>query len=318
MSVHVATADKSLTMFSAFTALSLACEDVRRLGIDELCAALEGENETRDIRIAAGLILALVGDPRIRPMDPQMVEVPGGKVVIGLENGRAELALALVRSSGGDRRSWTDKEMPAHAVMLKPYRIGKFPVTNAEFGAFVAARAYPPPAAWLAGTFPPATANAPVASITPNAADAYVRWLCEETGRRFRLPTEAEWENAAAGPDRTEFPWGDSFEPDRANTVEAGLRTTTPVGAFARGRSFCGAFDMAGNVEEFVADCYAPYPGGVLVADDLYRDLGAYRIARGGSYGLLHDMARCRRRHGGVHPRYTNAAFGFRLAEDIA
>ncbi len=112
------------------------------------------------------------------------------------------------------------------------------------------------------------------------------------------------------------YPWGDRFEADRANTVESGILATTPVGVFPGGRSPCGALDMAGNVEEYVADDYAAYPGGVHVGDDLHAEEGAYRVARGGSFARYRDLARCQRRHGWYwRPVYV---MGVRLAETIA
>ena len=77
------------------------------------------------------------------------------------------------------------------------------------------------------------------------AADEYAGWLSRRTGRAFRLPSEAEWEYAASGGTAREFPWGDEFTPDRANSVEFGPLTTTPVGMYPLGRSAFGIDDMA-------------------------------------------------------------------------
>ncbi|WP_245533992.1 formylglycine-generating enzyme family protein [Effusibacillus pohliae] len=152
-------------------------------------------------------------------------------------------------------------------------------------------------------------------TISAKTADAYIRWLSRRTGRKFRLPSEYEWEYAAAGPERLEFPWGNEFLDDHANTVESGLLISTPVGIFPKGYSRFGVADMAGNVEEYVADNYGPYPGGKTVEDDLSHSQGAYRVARGGSFTRLRDLARCKRRHGRF-PRDIYAV-GFRLAEDV-
>jgi formylglycine-generating enzyme required for sulfatase activity len=91
---------------------------------------------------------------------------------------------------------------------------------------------------------------------------------------------------------------------------------STPVGTFPNGRSPYGIDDMAGNVEEYVADTYAPYPGGKLVQDDLSTVLGGeYRVTRGGSFARFRDLARCRRRHG----PYNRSIYvvGFRIVERI-
>ena len=129
------------------------------------------------------------------------------------------------------------------------------------------------------------------------------------------MPTEAEWEYAAAGPSGYEFPWGNEFVADNANTAETGLFQSTPVGIFSRGDSPFGISDMAGNVEEYVAGNYAAYPGGEFIADHLVEIHGTYRIARGGSFARFRDLARTRRRHG-HNPRSATYAMGFRLAED--
>ena len=103
---------------------------------------------------------------------------------------------------------------------------------------------------------------------------------------------------------------------DRGNTVEAGPLDTTPIGIYPAGSSPFGVQDMAGNIEEFVANDYHPYPRGVPVEDDLSRAHGSYRVARGGSFTRFGDLARCSRRHGFYGRAYY--AIGFRLAETVA
>jgi formylglycine-generating enzyme required for sulfatase activity len=152
--------------------------------------------------------------------------------------------------------------------------------------------------------------------VSPEDADAYAAWLARTTGRRFRLPHEAEWEFAAAGAAGLEFPWGPNFQADHANTAETGLFQSSPVGVFVQGNSPFGVADMAGNVEEYVSNLYMAYPGGSRVTDHLVEINGAYRVARGGGFARFRDLARTRRRHG-ANPRSATYAMGFRLAEDI-
>jgi formylglycine-generating enzyme required for sulfatase activity len=172
----------------------------------------------------------------------------------------------------------------------------------------------PLPDSWTFGVMAICQRNHPVHGIAPEAAEAYAEWLSRRTGRCFRLPTEAEWE-VAAGNGSRDYPWGDRFARDRANTVESGLLTTTPVGIFPAGASPFGCMDMAGNVEEFVACPYTPYPGGRESSDDLVRSNPHYRVARGGSFTRYRDLTRCTRRHGNYDsPLYV---IGFRLAETV-
>jgi formylglycine-generating enzyme required for sulfatase activity len=242
-----------------------------------------------------------------------MQSIPAGRARIGLE---AELVDEVHRlyAELGVLRAWIEKESPSFLVDLARYRVGLHPAQPRVRGLLEETRHPELPTSWTFGRFPEDRSNHPVYSVTPAAAGAYVAWLAERTGRAFRLPTEAEWEHAAAGDERREFPWGDSFADDRANTLEAGLLTTTPVGIFPRGASPFGVLDMAGNVEEYVAEDYAPYPDGTRVADDL-ASAGAYRITRGGSFTRSRDLARCKRRHG-YYPKPIYA-MGFRLAETV-
>jgi formylglycine-generating enzyme required for sulfatase activity len=267
-------------------------------------------------RIAGGNLLALLGDPRIAVDYPGMLDIPGGAVEIGLD--LSEVATVLERFSRlGLDASWIEKECPRHRLALRPYRMARYPVTNAEYRTFLLETGHRElPSSWAYRQYPLERANHPVYSVGADSADAYAAWLARRTGRGFRLPTEAEWEWAASGAGGLEFPWGSHFDADLANTAECGLLTTTPVGAFAGGESPFGVADMAGNVEEYVADEYAPYPGGRFISDHLVDIHGRYRIARGGSFARFRDLARTRRRHG-HNPRSATYAMGFRLAESL-
>lgn len=267
-------------------------------------------------RWAAGTLLGLYGDGRISPTDPDMIAIDSFAAKIGLSESCVKEVCAELEAVEV-LPAWIEKETPQHIVNLQRYAIGRFPVTNLEYLSFL--RENPSgalPSSWEFGIFPATRANHPVYSIPIQAARQYAAWLSRKTGRHFRLPTEAEWEFAAAGPQTYEYPWGRDWSVGRANTAELGLYQSTPVGMFPSGRSWCGALDMAGNVEEFTADVYQPYPGGRFIADDLYRTLGPYPIARGGSFTRFYDLARCKRRHG-AYPK-SIYVLGFRLAETLA
>ena len=267
-------------------------------------------------RIASGTLLSWLGDPRIRSQHPEMRDVPGGIAEIGLAPD--EVDAVLERCSGlALQRQWVEKECPRHRVTLTAFRIARFPVTNAEYRDFLVATGHPElPSSWPFRQFPCERANHPVYTVSAACADAYAAWLARRTGRGFRLPTEAEWEWAAGGSGASEFPWGESFDAELANTAETGLFNTSPVGAFVGGESAFGVADMAGNVEEYVADDYAPYPGGSYIFDHLAQIHGTYRIARGGCFARWRDLARTRRRHG-QNSGSATYAMGFRLAETV-
>ena len=293
-----------------------AYRTLRHAPAAELIALCESTGGSLLDRLVAGNLLGLVGDPRIDLRNPTMMAIPGAAAEIGLAPVDLEATLSR-HAELGLRRSWLEKECPRHRVTLAPYSLAKYPVTNAEYRAFLLATHYPElPTSWEYRRFPSERANHPVYTVSPAAADAYISWLCGVTGRRFRLPGEAEWEYAAAGPAGLEFPWGDEFVADCANTLETGLFQTSPVGVFTGGLSPFGLSDMAGNVEEYVAANNDAYPGGTFVHDDLADIHASHRVARGGCFARFRDLARTRRRHG-HNPRSVTYAMGFRLAEDL-
>ncbi|MFI5619697.1 formylglycine-generating enzyme family protein [Streptomyces sp. NPDC051567] len=282
----------------------------------QLAVAVEDPELPLGDRLAAGAVLGLIGDPRIPSpatgTGPATAFVPGAAVRIGLpsdETGYVTAAWGHV----GVEEEWILKECPEHTVELADFWIAAYPVTNGEYREFLADTGLSErPTTWYLGAYPWDRSNHPVAGIRPEHADTYAAWLTDRTGHPWRLPTEAEWEHAAKGPDGLPYPWPGGFDPDAANTRESGVHTTSPVGAFPAGRSPYGAHDMGGNVEEFTADDYVPYPGGPYISDHLTETMGSYRIARGGSFSRFGDLTRTRRRHGPFPgPLYP---VGFRLA----
>lgn len=130
------------------------------------------------------------------------------------------------------------------------FALSRYLVTNREYARFVEARPSHIPAHWPEGTYPPELARHPVTGITARDARAYCRWLCQTTGATYRLPTEWEWEWAATGVQGRLYPWGNQFDPERANTAEAAPGETTPVGSYLPRNSQQSAADMIGNVWE--------------------------------------------------------------------
>ncbi len=202
-------------------------------------------------------------------LDRSMVHIPAGSFSMGNEHGRLD-------------------ERPLHQVALDSYAIDRYEVTNAQYQRYLADTGRPSPPYWEGLQFPQAQGDAPVVGVSWEDANAYCAWAGK------RLPTEAEWENACRGPDNRLFPWGNAWEPARANLdptpgvfnptaqVNPGLdpwplgwdmlrnrpadstaQGLRPVGSFLDGASPFMVMDMAGNASEWVADWYnaAGYQG---------------------------------------------------------
>jgi formylglycine-generating enzyme required for sulfatase activity len=142
-------------------------------------------------------------------------------------------------------------------------------------------------------------------------AQAYCHWLGRVVGRVCRLPSEAEWEKAARGPDAGDriYPWGDMWSEGMCNTVEAGVGGTTPVDAFeSTNVSPYGVVDMAGNVWEWTESPYWRYDG----SGGLGTLIGMRYVVRGGAWSIPYAHARvsCRGRYG---PEKRAAYLGFRV-----
>jgi formylglycine-generating enzyme required for sulfatase activity len=225
-------------------------------------------------------------------------------------------------------------------VHVTEFQMARYPVTNAQFQCFVDAGGYDEerywteagwawrqgeseqfvwvyhgPKRWEYGLFPPEGANLPVVYITWHEALAYTRWLAEVTDKPYRLPTEAEWEKAARGDkDRREYPWGDKFDPEKANLNigDEKIGGTSPVGIYPGGASPYGIMDLSGNVWEWCSSLYQDYP---YEPDDGREDLEAegIRVLRGGSWvSGVERSARGSSRYV-VRPSLFYDDFGFRI-----
>ncbi|MBI5562280.1 MAG: formylglycine-generating enzyme family protein [Deltaproteobacteria bacterium] len=205
---------------------------------------------------------------------------------------------------------WWPKSQPEHKRNLKAFYIDKFEVTNKRYKAFVDGAKHPAPDHWPGGKMPVAREDHPVVFVDWHDADAFCKW----EGKR--LPTEPEWEKAARGADKRAFPWGAKFDKDKANTPQYDHKDTMPVGSFENGKSPYGAYDMAGNVWEWTADWFNPYPGNAH-PDENYGD--KFKTVRGGSW---YD---CTYYKCGIsapaynriffNPKTKNNNFGFRCAK---
>ena len=199
-----------------------------------------------------------------------------------------------------------DYETPQHEVSLPAFRIGKYPVTNAEYEVFIhdTGRMVKPNMGWDGQRVPEGRENYPVAGVTWYEALAYCRWLTEKTGRSYSLPNEAQWEKACRGGNKNTYPWGDEFDPTRSNY---GNSTLVAVDAYPA-QNEVGGFDFVGSVRQWtcslwgekliVPDQKYAYPW----KDDRRNDLNAgrhiRRVVRGSSFKDNRSFLRCAARIG--------------------
>jgi formylglycine-generating enzyme required for sulfatase activity len=218
---------------------------------------------------------------------------------------------ALAKAFGGTREAYRE-ESPQHTLTLTPFAIARTPVTNALYAAYVADSGARPPLIWRGPAPPDDLRDCPATCVSWEDAQQFCLWLSETTATWYRLPTEAEWEYAARGNDGRRFPWGDGWDPARANTRDGGSRGVLPVGMNPSGASPFGCLDMAGNVWEWTASLDGSYP---YRPDDGREDLHApgRRILRGGSFANPRGFARCACRFR-LNPTVCNEFLGFRLA----
>jgi len=253
-------------------------------------------------RCDAGTALNWVGDPRFNPQNwflpddgnSGFVEIPAGAFLMGSDKTRDEDAYK--------------NEFPQHTVELSAYEIARYPVTVAQFRAFVEDSGYNAGKKWQNGPD-----NHPVVDVSWHDATAYCGWLTGKlnTGKIVTLPTEAQWEMAARGTDGRRYLWGDKPDANKANYNDTGIGATSPVGCFPGGENGYGLSDMGGNVWEWCRDRFGEYPSGP-VTDPRGPQKGSFRVLRGGSWINLAKGCRSAIRSGN-DPGKRISRYGFRL-----
>ncbi len=236
----------------------------------------------------------------------EMVLIPAGEFYMGLD--KQDLKW-IIEKVGGAKR-FHKNELPRRKENIPAFYIDKYEVTNAQYKKFVDATKHRAPLNWKNGTYLPGKANHPVSDVSWRDADAYAKWAGK------RLPTEKEWEKAARGPESEGgllFPWGDSFDWNKANTNRKGPGEKTVVGKYAAGKSYYGTYDQCGNVWEWTADVYEDYPGNKY--EDEFYGMDEPRVARGGAYTEqpYESLTTCRFKRS---PKSIEENIGFRCAKD--
>ncbi|MBI5451625.1 MAG: SUMF1/EgtB/PvdO family nonheme iron enzyme [Gammaproteobacteria bacterium] len=281
-----------------------------------------------------------------------MVAVAAGAFTVGSDRVDNE---GLKQRYGFERPLFIN-EHPAHRAYLHLFYIDRLETTNADYKGFITQTYHPEPFGWTQNGYnvsddklrgahvanlrwiatdyfhldldvstldKPALLTAllkaqrardalPVSGVNWFDAEAYCRW------RGKRLPSELEWEKAARGTEGREYPWGKDWDGKKANGGDESDEedALAPVGSYPGDRSPYGIMDMAGNVSEWVADWYQPYPGNDLRDTDYGM---TQRVVRGGGSGLGHYalsvfFRSARRAH--AVPTMTSSDVGFRCARD--
>jgi formylglycine-generating enzyme required for sulfatase activity len=300
--------------------------------VDQL-VALPGEPTPLHTRLVGGQVLGQLGDPRL--LDPLTGDSPTGGYWREVEEGTFWF--------GAEHAG----QPPRQVELAHAYRVGCFPVTNAEYRRFIEAGGYEQPRWWSAtgwlflqldcqptpaqGEAEQAIAhpghwhhpsfnapNQPVVGVSWYEAAAYCAWLTAEghragwlpRGKHIRLPTALEWERTARHTDQRCYPWGNA-DPDttRANYDQAELHAPAPVGCFPAGAAVCGALDLSGNVWEWTATPW-DRPDQREPRPDF--DAAEKPLIRGGAFNWSSDYLHC-----GAHywfsPGHRQNLLGFRL-----
>ncbi len=242
------------------------------------------------------------------PWCPEMVVIPGGRFVMG---------------SPPNEEGRNDNEGPQHFVTIaESFALGRYLVTFDEYDEFAATTGREPPGdeGWGRGRLP-------VINVSWDDAQAYVQWLSQQTGKSYRLPSEAEWEYACRASTTTPFHRGANISPRLANytadtawgtdAIRLGRKRTRPVGKFPA--NAFGLHDMHGNVLEWCADVWHDSYEGAPTDSTAWVEGGMQgcRVLRGGSWKSGPSSLRCAARAVSVRPNLAPGFVGFRVARTL-
>ena len=228
--------------------------------------------------------------------EPRLVVIPAGWFWMGSESGQ-------------------ENERPVHRVWIDSFYLAACQVTNAEYIRFLDATASEVPPLWNDPNFN--HPEQPVVAISWFDAVKYCEWLSSMGGRKYRLPTEAEWERAArGGVEGGLFPWGDGPPESLPNYAQ---RWKTGPEAVARSApNGFGLYDICQNVHEWCSDWYQPdYYANSPERNPRGPETGERRASRGGSWRHHIKVTRCAARSS-IPPQFRYADYGFRVAADLS
>jgi sulfatase modifying factor 1 len=232
-------------------------------------------------------------------IEPRLIRVPEGWFLMGSDQGQ-------------------DCERPIHRVWIDSFSLAATQVTNQEYGLFLLrATASAQPPFWNDPNFN--QPQQPVTGVSWYEASCYCEWLSSETGRRFRLPTEAEWEYAVRGGlEQKQFSWGDGPPQSLPNYASRWQNGPEPVARYAP--NAYGLYDIGDNVHEWCSDWYDPNyyaisPDRNPQGPEQSPMKPQRKASRGGSWRHHIKVARCSARSS-IPPEFQYADYGFRVACD--
>jgi formylglycine-generating enzyme required for sulfatase activity len=230
-------------------------------------------------------------------VEPECALIPAGWFLMGCETGQ-------------------DEEKPVHRVWVDAFEMAVVQVRNRDFDVFMQGTGHPPPPHWNDLDFH--HPDQPVVAVSWFEATQYCEWLSSATGRRYRLPTEAEWERAArGGREGSLYPWGDELPqswPEYQRRWSGEVKGPLPVG---RGSpNPYGLFDVSENVHEWCADWFSrEFYCGSPERNPQGPGTGQRRASRGGSWRHHVRVSRCAARSS-IPPAFQYADYGFRLVRE--
>ena len=256
----------------------------------------------------------------------EIVWIPGGTFQMGSRLSPEDM-VKRYHGKAGDEKYFTD-DHPVHTVTLDGFWMGKFEVTNAQFRKF-----RPGHSSNTRHDYDLDADTQPVVNVSWNDAKAFCDWLSEKTGTSYTLPTEAQWEyTCRAGTESDRYRGDDDETMGQSADTSSGVgrdlirewleknnvrsndfsleKGTAPVGSFKPNKF--GLYDMLGNVAEWTADWFSPYPGGpqkTLYGEDS-------KVVRGGAWDYLVNSPTCSKRLA-ANPRIRSNYFGFRCAQSL-
>lgn len=228
-------------------------------------------------------------------LEPSLIPIPEGWFLMGSDAGQ-------------------DCERPVHRVWVDAFLLAATQITNAEYELFLRATSSLPPPFWSDANFN--HPDQPVTGVSWFHAAQYCEWLRTQTGRAYRLPTEAEWERAARGDaEQKQFPWGDDPPQSRPDYATRWQNGPEPVAGYSP--NFFGLHDICDNVHEWCSDWYDPnYYSMSPQRNPRGLELGQRKASRGGSWRHQIKIARCSARSS-IPPEFQYADYGFRIACDV-